>query len=225
MPQAVDRLLGGLLSGDWESIAPHIGSTSSPSVSLLDLAANAPSRPANSTLLFPNVGFRQQIGALVFSHIFARLNTDLTLANKLRVWVSGLSGELDIPEAQQIRFTNPESGITYIARRYGDDVIDGKTVDKGIGSRMLAQANALLAGTATRQGPFQVERDEEGNVVLDEFGQPALALAEDGSPVPNLASPLLTEYRRYVGLLDATVQIARAVGYGPFNGLSTPSDD
>jgi hypothetical protein len=226
MPQAVDRLLGGLLSSDWESIAPHVtAGGQNPSVEMLDLKVAEPSRPANSTLLFPNVGYRQQVGALVFAHIFARLNTDLTLANKLRIWVSGLSGELNIPEAQQQRFYNPESGITYIARRYGDDVIDSKTVDQGIGSRMLAHANALLAGSASRPGPYQVERDEDGNAVLDEFGQAVLVLDADGAAIAAENSPLLGEYRKYVGLLDAAVQIARAVGYGPFNGLPGGTDD
>jgi hypothetical protein len=136
-----------------------------------------------------------------------------------------LSGELNIPEAQQLRFYNPESGITYIARRYGDDVIDGKTVDQGIGSRMLAHANALLAGAANRPGPYEVERDADGNAVLDEFGQAVLVLDADGAPIAVANSPLIGEYRKYVGLLDAAVQIARAVGYGPFNGLPGGTDD
>ena len=225
MPQAVDRLLGGLLSSDWESIAPHVASAANPVVEVLDLSVAEPSRPANSTLVFPNLGYRQQVGALVFSHIFARLNTDLTLANKLRIWVSGLSGELNIPEEQQARFYNPESGITYIARRYGDDVIDGKTVDQGIGSRMLAHANALLAGTAERPGPFEVERDADGNPVLDDFGQAVLVLDDSGAPIATDRSEYLGEFRKYVGLLDASVQIARAVGYGPFNGLPGGTDD
>nr|PZN22478.1 MAG: hypothetical protein DIU78_15635 [Pseudomonadota bacterium] len=224
MPAAVDRLLGGLLSGDWETIAPHVTNFEAPSVELIDLAATEPTRPANATLLFPNVGYKQQLGALTFAHVFARLNTDLTLANKLRIWVAGSDGEMTIPEDQKALFYNPESGLTYVARRYGPDVIDGKTVDAGIGSRMLARANALLAGTADRPGAFEVQRDEDGAPLYDERGLPVLALDENGRPVV-ADSAMLGQFRKFVGLVDAAVQIARTVGYGPFNGgLPTAGD-
>lgn len=224
MPAAVDRLLGGLLSGDWETIAPHVTNFEAPSVELIDLAATEPTRPANATLLFPNVGYKQQLGALTFAHVFARLNTDLTLANKLRIWVAGSDGEMTIPEDQKALFYNPESGLTYVARRYGPDVIDGKTVDAGIGSRMLARANALLAGTADRPGAFEVQRDEDGAPLYNERGLPVLALDENGRPVV-ADSAMLGQFRKFVGLVDAAVQIARTVGYGPFNGgLPTAGD-
>ena len=225
MPKAIDRLLGGLLSSDWESVAPYVTDPANPQVTLLDIAADAPARPRGSALLFPNLGYRQQVGALVYSHIFARLNTDLTLANKLRIWVDGLAGELNIPEDQQIRFYNPESGITYIARRFGDDEIDGKVVDQGIGSRMLAHANALLAGSRGRAGAYAAVLDESNEPVVDEFGVPELELDANGQPVLNENVATIAEYRKYVGLLDAAVQIARVVGYGPFNGLPSGDDE
>lgn len=225
MPKAIDRLIGGVLASDWESVAPYVTDAANPEVALLDLGADAPARPRGSSLLFPNLGYRQQVGALVFSHIFARLNTDLTLANKLRIWVDGLSGELNIPEAQQIRFYNPESGITYVARRFGEDEVDGKLVDQGIGSRMLAHANALLAGSRGRKGAFAAVLDENNEPVVDEFGVPELELDENGEPLLNGSVASISEYRKYVGLLDAAVQIARVVGYGPFNGLPSGDDE
>lgn len=228
MPQAVDRLLGGVLSGDWETVAPYVQSaTGSPEVSYLDLTTPAdvePTRPSASILLFPNLGYRQQLGTTLFTHLFSRLGTDLALANKLRIWVEGLTGEISVPEDEQIRFLNPESGYTYVARRYGPEPIDGKLVDRGIGSRMLAHANALLAGTSSSTlGAYEVERDDDGAPILDEAGQPTLLTDDDGEPIV-ASSERLSELRRYIGLLDASVQIQTMVGYGPYFGLPGSGD-
>jgi hypothetical protein len=46
-----------------------------------------------------------------------------------------------------------------------------------------------------------------------------------GQPVLNDNVATIAEYRKYVGLLDAAVQIARVVGYGPFNGLPSGDDE
>jgi hypothetical protein len=230
MPQAVDRLLGGMIAGDWETIAPYVVqseynlSSDVPEVHLIDLlsTASAPTRPADAQLLYPNLGYRQQINALLWGHVFSRLNTDLTMANKLRIWLEGYPGGFDIPEAQQVKFYNPESGLTYVARKWGDEVIDGKSVDKGIGSRMLAHVNALLAFV------YQVQKDSSGAPVLDQFGMPTLLTDSSGNamlvteatndPYGN-AGRRLNEYRLYVGNIDAAVQIGNIVGYGPFNSI------
>jgi hypothetical protein len=230
MPQAVDRLLGGLIAGDWESIAPYVVrseynlSTDVPKIHLLDLANTqaAPSRPTDAQLLYPNLGYRQQINALLWGQVYSRLNTDLTMANKLRIWIEGYPGAFDIPAAQQVKFYNPESGLTYVARTWGTEVIDGKTVDKGIGSRMLAHANALLAFV------YQVQKDATGNPILDQFGMPTLVTDASGNaqlvtdavndPYGN-AGRRLNEYRLYVGNIDGAVQIGNILGFGPFNSI------
>jgi hypothetical protein len=219
MPQAIDRLLGGVLSGDWETIAPHVERGELfPEVQLLDLGADVPTRPApaDTHLLFPNISYRQQLGALIWGHLFSRLSTDNVLADKLRVWVDGLTGEISIPEVDQVRFFNPESGITYIARRFGSQTIDGKDVDAGIGSRMLHRANLLVSKA------FEVEVDDEDNPILDDFGQPLLVRDDEGRVIPIIddvrgdTGVPINRMRSYVGLLDAAVQVNHLVGFGPF---------
>jgi hypothetical protein len=219
MPEAVDRLIGGLLSSDWDTIAPYVKSdewsleSRFPGLYMTDLSARGadkPSRPATAQLVYPNVGYQQQISTLIWAHLFSRLDTDLTLANKMRIWVDGYLGQFSIPDEQQIRFTNPESGLTYIARKYGPDEIDGKVVDKGVASRMLARANLLLLRT------FEVERDTQGDPILNAFGQPTVKLGPNGEPLL-LNGSLQAEFRLYVGVLDASVQISNLVGFGPFN--------
>lgn len=220
MPQQLDRLLGGILSGDFETVAPFVLSSDqddpdgnglpNPEVHPFDLGGATPVRPAGSRILFPNVGYKQTLGTLVYAHIFARLNGDLTLSNKMRIWVDGLAGELKIPDAQQIRFTNPESGYTYVGRKYGPQTIDGKTVDKGIASRMIARANALLLATYETSG-------------TDAWGAPIVTLDANGQPVmkAGVSEAALKELRDWVGTLDASVQIANMVGYGPFYGMGS----
>ena len=131
------------------------------------------------------------------------------------MWVDGsISGELDLPESEQARFTYPESGITYIARRFGPDVLFGREVDKGISSRMIDNANRLLGEV------YELDVDEDGNVVRDEFNRPLLQRDDAGSPLRkqgSVAERARTQLRRYVGQLDATVQISDYIGYGPFN--------
>lgn len=219
MPDQLDRLLGGLLSGDYETIAPYVDDLGddidgnglpNPVVHAFDLGGASPKRPSGARILFPNVGYKQSLGTLVFAHIFARLNGDLQLSNKMRVWVDGMTGELKIPDAVQARFTNPESGYTYVAKKYGPQTIDGKTVDKGIGSRMISRGNALLKEVYETSG-------------VDAYGSPIVTYNSNNEPVlkQGYSEAALNELRAWVGTLDAAVQIGNLVGYGPFYGIGS----
>ncbi|GAC1394426.1 MAG: hypothetical protein NVSMB47_03380 [Polyangiales bacterium] len=111
-----------------------------------------------------------------------------------------------------MKFTNPASGYTYFARKYGNDTIDGKVVDKGIGSRMLQHANALLAQA------YKVNTDAAGKTIVDAFGRPSLVVdpttglpAGAGAGGPDALSALT----KYVGLIDAVRQIDLHLGQGP----------
>lgn len=211
MPHAVDRLLGGVLAEDWESVGMYVheGAISpAPQMTPISRLDSEPTRPADALVLFPNLGYKQQLGMLMFAHVYSRMNGDLSLSNKLRLWIDGQVGEIEVPDAQQMRFYNPVSGYTYVARRYGDDVIDGKTVESGIASRMIAHANDLLAAA------YEVERDETGAVVIDAYGAPILVTDAIGHPVA-VSSGRIGQLDNYVGLMDAARQIAALIGYGP----------
>ncbi|MFT3770986.1 MAG: hypothetical protein QM820_36680 [Minicystis sp.] len=215
MAKALDRLLGGILAEDWDSVSPWVLSKDgkTPSPRLLDLSSDTPARDPGAMILFPNIGYKQQLGALVFAAAFSRLDTDMNLVNKMRIWIDGQVGGVNVPLDQQVRFTDPVSGYTYIARKYGNETIDGKAVDRGIASRMIAHANALLVAS------YQVQVDAEGQPVLDTFGAPILLADANGQPIPldpdTSKSGNLT---RYVGLLDATRQVGHLLGYGPLGG-------
>ncbi len=221
MPQAFDRLMGGLLSEDWQSIGLWVpgdtpkGQAASPQEMDLTVTTTAPSRPAGAKILYPNFGYLQQLYASLFSMLYARDNTDMTLIHKMRIWVDGIEGSISdnaFPDPKdQVRFTDPNSGFTYIARRFGTEEIDGRQVDMGIASRMLEHANQLLALS------YVVDKDANGNVVLDQYGRPSLVLDANGQPQPlDAADSKKGALVRYVGLIDSIRQLGQILGQGPF---------
>jgi hypothetical protein len=215
MPKAVDRLLGSLLAGDWDSSAAYLlpGGTQP---QIIDLNVDKPVRlgaPATVRLLYPNFGYQQQSGAMIWAQLFSSLGTDLALVNKLLIYteIEGNVDVINIPKSEQRKFTDPRSGFTYVARYYGMDEIDGKAVHAGIASRMLAHANDLLALT------YEVEKDAAGNPTEDAFGRYTPVLDEKGEPVVIGDATTVTAFSDYVGLLDASVQISDVIGRGPFH--------
>ncbi|MEM9696495.1 MAG: zinc-dependent metalloprotease, partial [Myxococcota bacterium] len=83
MPVAVDRLIGGILAEDWAAVGPFVGDEIGASLDYTALFEERPRRPGGARVLFPNIGYKQQLGMLIFAHLYSRRNTDLTLTNKL----------------------------------------------------------------------------------------------------------------------------------------------
>jgi len=130
----------------------------------------------------------------------------------MRIWIDGQIGGITIPDAQQARFTDPLTGYTYVARKYGTETIDGKTVEKGIASRMIAHANAILAAS------YVVSLDNNGKPILDSYGRPTLVLDGSGQPQQSGSiAPTWHDLVNYVGLLDAVKQIQTNLGFGPLD--------
>ena len=229
MPRAYDRLIGGVLSEDWDTTAMHVpnveggGTAGVPAVtpSLLRLwttpsqgdAFGEARRDPGSRLLFPNVGYRQQLPMMVWSMLFSSLNSDLSTIHRMRIWTLGAPEVVDVPESEQVHFTNPETGITYAARSYGPDRIDGLAVDAGIASRMIAHANELLRDT------YQVRVDERLQPIVNPDGSYTVVFDSNRRPVPANAdarrqTAAEIRFRNYVGLIDATRYASRILGYG-----------
>lgn len=225
MPHAVDRLLAGILAEDWETVGMNADisacnvkgdPTCVPVLSLYDITQKtAPAR--SGVAVFPNLGYDQQSEATIYAMLFARETGDMTLINKMRIWIEGVDGNIGTTgfpnPAEQVRFFNPASGLTYIARKYGPETVSGKTVDKGIGSRMLQFANILLAGT------YKCEMQaDKVTPVLDEYGQAKLILDGTGQPTmvnADKASTRFTALTMYVGHIDGVRQLGKYIGEGP----------
>ena len=212
LPLATDRIVGGILAADWESLASYADTSDTPTPVQLDLTQLSPTRPSNARILFPNLGYKMQLGTALMVGLHSRLSTDLNLMDKMRLWIDGQLGGINIPDAQQTRFTDPLTGYTYVARKYGTETIDGKTVEKGIASRMIAHANAILAAS------YVVSLDNNGKPILDSYGRPTLVLDGSGQPQQSGSiAPTWHDLVNYVGLLDAVKQIQTNLGFGPLD--------
>ncbi len=210
LPNGVDRLLGGILSEDWESIAPHVVGDASSGLGGFDITQKSITRPQGAMVVFPNVGYKQQLAMAVYGAMFSRLSSDMTLLNKMRLTIDGDKAPL-VPGTREVRFSDPATGFSYIASKFGDDVLDGEVIDHGIASRMIGRANQLVAQA------YVVKKDAvTGKPMVDDKGQWVLAVDESGKPLETTPEAKL-RLRRYVGLLDAVRQISRALD-GPLGG-------
>ena len=218
-PEAFDRLIGGILSEDWNAIAPFVaGSTAKgaqgfPEYMVLDAAK--PTRPTDAKVLYPNIGYLQQLYSAIFSALYARENTDMTLIHKMRIWIDGVEANISdvaFPKPEdQVRFTDPGSGFTYIARRFGNEEIAGRQTEKGISSRVLQRANDLVALS------YETAKDTNGQTIVDEFGRPQLVLDADGQPKPlDAFTSKRGDLVKYVGLVDGLKQLGHILGQGPY---------
>lgn len=208
--KGLDRLIGGILAQDWETIAPSLlaDKRTLKTFSVVDADPAKLVRPAGSKIVFPNTGYSNAIGAGIYAMLFSRFGTDLTLTNKLRIRFEKDNGA-QIPDARRISFTDPQTGFRYDASRFGTESIQGRDVETGIASRMLQRANELLVAT------YQV-KELAGAPVLDAFGQPELVLV-NGIPQVKAADQQAA-LRRYVGLLDGVRQVGNIFGEGPLGG-------
>ncbi len=203
-PQAIDRLLGGILSEDWETVAPSMSADGKSPVGfdLRSKDAGSLRRAAGTKgILFPNLGYGNQLGSSMYALIFSRFSTDMNLANKLRVRREGDNGP-PIPADRKVAFTDPVTGTRYIALRFGNETIQGRAVETGIASRMIQHVNdlgkaayVLADNTVSANGEYNYATTGTQPRVADPAAEKAL--------------------RRYIGLLDAMRQIGNMYGGGP----------
>jgi len=167
-------------------------------------------------VLFPNVGYRLQVPTAIYAMLYSSLNSELNTINKFRIWSVGGPEAVNVPEAEQARFANPETGIIYAARRYGNDANlaaltatgtnPTRAVDRGIASRMISHANELLAAAYRVQST-----NPDGSLVMARDASGALIPSENNLQVRARA---ITAFRNYVGVVDAVRNISRILGYG-----------
>jgi hypothetical protein len=90
----------------------------------------------------PQVGWEQQKFALILSWIYLPDNQRTNWTDQMTIYQLG-SNAGDPTFDNRIEFHDPD-GRVYVAKTYGTEVLYGKTVQKGIGARVLEYANELL---------------------------------------------------------------------------------
>ena len=96
--------------------------------------------PANTATLDPEVGWEEQKFLIAQTLLYLPENQKQNWINLLGIWEQG--ADSDPGFTNRIELHLPD-GKVYIARTYGTEVIHGKTVQRGIGARMLDWANEL----------------------------------------------------------------------------------
>jgi hypothetical protein len=220
--------MGGIMAEDWPGVGmycPGTGTECSPQ--LLDFRGvdTRPAsmrttplnpldavvqRPAGSRVMFPNVGYKQQLALGIFGMLYSSLNSELNIVNLFRIWTDGGNEAVNVPPSERVEFVNPETGLIYYARKYGPDpgltAAAGRPVDGGVGSRMIDHANALLAEVWMTNG-------------VTAGGAPSVARDAQGRPIIRNTSTqrhqyALRRFREYVGTLDAMRHVSELFGYG-----------
>ncbi|MDP1829643.1 MAG: hypothetical protein Q8L48_40635 [Archangium sp.] len=116
--------------------------------------------PANSIVVDPQVGWEQQKFLIAMTLMYLPENAQQGWLDQMNIWELG--ADTDPGFRNRLELHLPE-GKTYIAKTFGREVIFGKTVQKGVGARMLEYANELVEQAyVTDPGP-----DLDGDTVPD----------------------------------------------------------
>jgi hypothetical protein len=168
---------------------------------VLNPDASTIKRDGTKGILFPNMGYSNQIASGIYGLLYSRFSTDMVMAQNMRIKAEGDTGPT---LSNPISFRDPVTGIRYQAQSYGTETVAGRgAVERGIASRMIQRANELGAkaytvSSTSAGGENSYEMSNGQPVVVD-------AAAEK-------------EIRRYVGLLDAMRQVGNVYGAGPLGG-------
>ena len=145
-PDSLRALMRGVLSEDWTSIAPRLD-TATEELSYPDplelVEGDMPGIP-----LDPNTSFSIQLFASVYGMTMIPETFDQSYMNSARIFVRGGAEGVDIdPSVSTVEYTNPDSGLTYVA--VSDIDVDG--VEQGVGARMIQHAQRLSDRGATAE--------------------------------------------------------------------------
>ena len=117
----------------------------------------SPSEPVHLTPLDPQIGWEEQKFLIAWTLLYLPENQQQWWLNQLRIWELG--ADADPGFDNRIELHHP-GGRIYVAKTFGKEEIFGRTVQRGIGARVLEYANELMARAyVTTDGP---DLDEDG---------------------------------------------------------------
>ncbi len=222
-PRQMQRLFGGLLTGDYATYAPWASPPANPDdtppITLEYPFWSDPvdigTRPASSLLVDPSYGWNTQINAMVWGTMFFTTNWSSSFVHDARIAVLG-GEDPQWAEPEIFRFRDPTSGLVYLAHKSGTEDVLGKTVQIGTGARVLEWANHLLTVA------YLVDRDVDGQPILAADGTPTLVLDVDGLPQLDPTTPgAAAELARYVDTIDLYRQLITTFEH-PLEDLPEP---
>lgn len=147
-PESMTSFLRAAQSNDWRTLAPRMKEGNG---LVFPDALDLQERDMTGTPIDPNISFSIQLYAAVYGQALIPETYDETYLNSSRIFVKGSPNGVEFaPGTPIVEFTDPESGLTYVAQSV---IKDGHQV--GVGAQMLDYANALAAaGSSEELGDF-----------------------------------------------------------------------
>jgi hypothetical protein len=172
--------------------------------------------PRESLAVDPEVGFEVQKFVAFFSMLNLPESWKLNWVDMMRIWEIGSDSPPGFPAAETIAWRDPLSGELFEAHSYGTEVIDGKTVQRGIAARVLEWMNTLTAQA------YVVDP-----TIVNPTGELTVKLYADNTACPNgvetcvgqpeqLSQQFVLRVTNYKSILDYMHITASQLGfYGP----------
>ncbi len=99
-------------------------------------------QPTAVAAIDPQISYEQQKFFIAWTMLYLMENQQQNWLDQMRLWELGTDADPNLG-ANRMEFHYAD-GKTYVARYFGKETIFGKTVQKGIGARVLEYANSLL---------------------------------------------------------------------------------
>lgn len=175
-----------------------------------------PGTPSGSggTVVDSQVGWEQQKFAMIMSLIFLPENARTSWIDQMRIY--DVAQDNDPGFDNRIEFHDPD-GKVYVAQTFGTETIFGKTVQRGIGARILEYANGLLAKAVDtepvkigdRQVGLKPKLTADGNVTYLNGKDKVATCAE---------SAYCQKLKDYTAVPKLMFELEQQLGFGRFGG-------
>ncbi|MCC7540156.1 MAG: zinc-dependent metalloprotease [Deltaproteobacteria bacterium] len=146
---SMSNFFRSLMGNDWRVVAPHVNEQGD--LQFPDAADHA-NRVLVENPIDPSAGFTVQLYAAAFSMGLTPMTYDQTYIDRCRIFVRGGAEAVELdPMAPTVEFTDPRTGLTFVAPSYPD----ARGRETGVGAQMIRHANALrLAGSERELARF-----------------------------------------------------------------------
>ena len=168
---------------------------------------------AGGTVVDSQVGFEQQKFAMIFSLVFLPENARTNWIDQMRIY--DVSKDGDPGFENRIEFHDPD-GKVYVAQTFGTEVILGKTVQRGIGARVLEYANSLLAKAVETEPVLRNNREVGLRAKLTDGD---VTYTNGTTKVESCAqSAFCTKMKNYTAVPKLMYELELQLGFGRFGG-------
>lgn len=225
-PNQIRRLFANMLQNDPMTLGPYViapgGTLPKEGLAKVnyfpwekyDTTSLALDYPKDAVVLDPLVGWEEQYPALIDAFRFGATTMTMDFLDQLRIYTIGGPEAVSIDPSEQVRYRDPATGIQYVARSYGTELVNSKLAykaQKSVGARMLQYANALAKATYK----IKSEDPTTGELTYDKDGSGELiCMDSDGCTAAAL------KLKNFSANLDMVRELTLFFGFGP--ALSVP---